>query len=401
MTAADPFLFLLGSRKSIERIAGSRIALWIGALLVITAGIARNYDHLLLTQQFEWIYGPFLMSLFSAILMFFSLSVGVNVDRCWREFGVFVSFFWLTAPCAWLYAIPVESFTDILTATKWNVAFLAIVSLWRVFLITRVVSVLTGARTIQILCCILIPASVEMGIGSFFKGISLVGIMSGVRLPPHHVWLKNVSQFIVFGSICSFIIACSVGSILSLKTTERKGIHLARPSTDDGRGVFSFAFAAMAVWLAIAWVLQPSVQRKHDLDKLIRAENWTQAIEFASRHQPDDFPPAYEFPPGSYGRDDTAGRLLAAMTGNEPAWLTEIWMDQWCTTFDLMIMPRSIDQELIRTLAEKYPEFKRKIESRVEDLRRPDTGESGWEKEWLSVLESTLNSPSKQPGETK
>jgi hypothetical protein len=129
MRPADLLLFLVGHRGAIERIAASRAALGIGALLVLTAGIARNYDHLDLLRAPEWFLAPFLVSMFSGTIVFASaywlLALGA-VGKVAPQYLTFLSLFWLTAPCAWLYAIPVESSTDLLTATRFNVGFLAI-----------------------------------------------------------------------------------------------------------------------------------------------------------------------------------------------------------------------------------------------------------------------------------
>jgi len=46
MKATDIFLFLVGHDGAIRRIAGSWWSLLVAALLVITGGISRNYDHL-------------------------------------------------------------------------------------------------------------------------------------------------------------------------------------------------------------------------------------------------------------------------------------------------------------------------------------------------------------------
>ena len=166
---ADLFLYLLGNRGAIERIAASRWGLWAGALLVASAGLARNYDHLFLLAEPEWILGPFGMSLFSAVLIWFMLWAGISFECAGKKgpaFRTFLTLFWLTAPCAWLYAIPAERFTDLLGATQWNFAFLIIVSVWRVALIVRAATVLTGAGVGRVMAFVLLPACVEMHFAS-------------------------------------------------------------------------------------------------------------------------------------------------------------------------------------------------------------------------------------------
>ncbi len=57
MRPSDLFLYLFGHRGAIGRIAGSRDSWAVGALLVITAGMARNYDHFYLPWQPEAFLG--------------------------------------------------------------------------------------------------------------------------------------------------------------------------------------------------------------------------------------------------------------------------------------------------------------------------------------------------------
>src|SRR5690606_8513539 len=63
----------------------------------------------------------------------------------WQLYRRFLSLYWLTAPLAWLYAIPVEQFLTAGDATQSNLSLLGIVSLWRVMLMIRVVYVLFGS----------------------------------------------------------------------------------------------------------------------------------------------------------------------------------------------------------------------------------------------------------------
>ena len=64
----------------------------------------------------------------------------------WRSFRSFLGVFWLTAPFAWLYSIPYERFTGPLTTAKINLWTLLLVSILRVSLMVRIVSVLANLR---------------------------------------------------------------------------------------------------------------------------------------------------------------------------------------------------------------------------------------------------------------
>ena len=88
----------------------------------------------------------------------------------WSKWGFFMGLFWMTAPVAWLYALPVERFCDAMTAAKVNLILLAVVSLWRVLLIARVVQCLTGARYFAVLLWVLFAAAVEILVVILFGG---------------------------------------------------------------------------------------------------------------------------------------------------------------------------------------------------------------------------------------
>ena len=191
----DPLLILTGNRGSIMRLAGSSHTLLLGAILIITAGLARNYDHLYLLKEWQWLYGPYIASVLSSLIIFFFGCMKHIRQKAKHPYLTFLSLYWMTAPCAWIYAIPIESFTDIVTATKWNIAFLAIVSVWRVLLVARYLSVMSGERFIQSFVRITWTAATIMSITSFFKGIELVGIMGGVELSDHEEILKSAANF--------------------------------------------------------------------------------------------------------------------------------------------------------------------------------------------------------------
>lgn len=85
MRPADIPLFLIGNRGAIERLAATRHAWVTGAILVLTAGIARNYDHLDLLYQPEWFIGPFAASLVSIGFIFLCLTTTLFYsDENWK-----------------------------------------------------------------------------------------------------------------------------------------------------------------------------------------------------------------------------------------------------------------------------------------------------------------------------
>ncbi|MCP5536083.1 MAG: hypothetical protein H7A51_07575 [Akkermansiaceae bacterium] len=341
MHPKDIFLYLIGNRAAIERIAGSWWSLLIGAILVVTSGIARNYDHLDLLRNPEWLYGPFLASLCTSLIVFISVKsllrlYGPQVKVKRRQYFSFLCLYWMTAPCAWLYGIPVESCTDLVTATRWNIAFLAIVSVWRVALITRSLSVVTHASHALCLLAVLIPSAIIMCIGSFFKGLSLVGIMGGVRLPPHTELLREATSFTMVASFWLAVVAIIIALTGSSKFRRASAPLPWRTEKPPGRCILTSAML-LAMGAGISIPTQQQVQRNHRLTQLIKDARYTEAIQYASQFNQGDFSTIHYLPPDPYlpfphGNRNAYRNLLANLRGSEPAWLIDTWTAQYAET---------------------------------------------------------------------
>ena len=393
MRAADPFLYLLGHRGAIERIAATRHAWMVGAILVLSAGIARNYDHLDLLREPEWFIGPFVASAVSVVFIYLCIAGRLKLDAVGNyhtQWGTFLTLAWLTAPCAWLYGIPVESMTDIITATKWNIAFLAIVSLWRVALMTRAVAVLTGVRTTRALVLVLAPAAFEMMVGSVFGSRSLVQIMGGVRLPPHTELLHQSGQFAVEASFWVFLLSvwlCWRIKGVALTPLDRPGTgKLPRPA-------IALALASLAAWALAALPFHGNIVNRDRLKQLVNSKKFPEAVAFASSKTRADFPPDHYLPPAPDGWSFPLD-LLDALPADAPGWLREEWMGNAVEAF---VLKRGIRSDIWEELLESHPAVAAGVKARAEELRsRP---ERSWdERNWLRHFDQ-LGGPAKSPGE--
>lgn len=111
MRSVDLLDFILGDREAIERLAANRSSLLVGAIFVLMTTVAREHDELDLTQALRpWIVG---LVLSAAVAVVLYLIVRVVLRERWSgterpDLGVMIAMVWLTAPVAWLYAIPVE-----------------------------------------------------------------------------------------------------------------------------------------------------------------------------------------------------------------------------------------------------------------------------------------------------
>src|SRR5690606_29398394 len=123
--------YLLGRGTAIRELAENRATIWVGIILVLLTSIIRNYDQtFILEKPFFWLFGALLFSLVSGTWLYlivytgFVRSAAADADgvkpEFWGRWRTFMGLFWMTAPVAWLYAIPVERFFDSLTAAKAN-----------------------------------------------------------------------------------------------------------------------------------------------------------------------------------------------------------------------------------------------------------------------------------------
>lgn len=377
MRLSDLFLYLFGNRGAIERIAATRHAWIIGTILVLSAGIARNYDHLDLLRQPQWFIGPFAASMVSICFIFLWISVPLKLrsaGRYWRQFGTFLALAWMTAPCAWIYGIPVESMTDIMTATKWNIAFLGIVAFWRVAIMVRAVSVLAEVSWLRALPLVLAPAALEAMLGSIFQGLSLVGIMGGIRLPPHTQVLVNAANFTTIASFWLFI-------TLFIATFFVKGVAqkpLSRPTSAAPRVMLPAAILMFLAWVAIAIPLQPQISNRFRLQQMLDDRDFPDAIAFASGKTRRDFPRHHYLPPEPSGYFPL--ELLEDLPPEAPAWLREEWITGAIES--LKMSQFHLRDEWRKTLL-RYPEIAIAIARHAEELRSRSRSLTEEEARWL------------------
>src|SRR4051812_42796131 len=156
-----------------------------------------------------WLIGPLVFSFFSGSFLYgllirgFAKSHLPPENRNETRWATFMALFWLTAPIAWLYALPVERVLDPYRAAQANIALLSIVSLWRVLLMSRVLAVLLNIPFPRALGWVLVAAALEVILvlffGSLFGGsISrhILASMAGMRNAPEEMLLTSVLGFV-------------------------------------------------------------------------------------------------------------------------------------------------------------------------------------------------------------
>ena len=265
----DLFLFLLGDRESIRRVVHSPWSLLIGMFFVWTAGIARHYDLHELHSVTKWIWAPFLVAVVSSLLVFFFVFLcilafsGKRTPNFFAQYASFYGAFLMTAPIAWLYAIPIEQFfdSDPLRSAQGNILLLAIVSLWRVVLTIRLVQVITKAPVWKIIFGVMFPLAVITFFASIVKSLDVVGIMGGAELTPTQEFKSAAYDMIIVASFWIGIVAL-VGICCPMGKEQRGRGFFTWKKGDAPKGALGAAALLLLAWIGIAFPFQRSTEMR-------------------------------------------------------------------------------------------------------------------------------------------
>jgi hypothetical protein len=333
MRPRDGFLYLLGHRESIQAVASSRASIPTGAVLVLLTAIARNYDQTHLTENpFRWLFGSLLFSFVSGAWLY-AVAYGGFARRWmapwtdeprarfWSGWAGFLGLFWMTAPIAWLYAVPVERFLGDVPAARANVALLAVVSLWRVLLISRVLSVLCRVHLFFTLGWVLVAAAVEvLGVTLFGGGIAkqIMASMGGMRNSPAEEVLLGAMGTAFTGALLVAPVA-AIASLLCRPAETPAALPEPQPGSLPWKGLLAWT----AAWVAIAWVPQRELSNSVHYERLVRRQEWRAALDYLGARPPGDFAPARPLAPKPFEREifTDLPPLLGAARATDPAWV--------------------------------------------------------------------------------
>lgn len=296
--------FLLGRRDAILSLAACRQTLWLGLMLVFSAALAREYDGEDLLHEPWHLLLPLVASLVTSFILFGLISLvawcrHAGFSGFWSRYRKFLGLYWMTAPLAWMYAIPVERFLSAGDATTTNLNLLAIVSLWRVLLMTRIVSVLLSAPYWQAFCLVMLFAdTVALALVSQID-VQVFAIMGGVRLTEAEAALAGAKILVsLFGTL-----SWPIWLIASLALTSRRWAPWvwSRVSTASSpvfpKTVWSVATVAVLLGLApLPWT-QSEQQRRGAAERAFRAGRYDNMLATMSAYGRDEFPPHWDPPP--------------------------------------------------------------------------------------------------------
>ena len=318
---------MLGRQEAVRKVATTQYLFWVACGLVVTAGLARNYDHHLLLEEPMWILGPFGMAFFSSFLIFGFIRLvcripfkGRNGGEPFCNYNAWMRCFFMTAPLAWLYGIPYENFMPILPATQVNFATLLLVSLWRVYIMGQVTRSLFGIPPLVAYSAMLFPASVEMMFGSFNKTLNLVGIMGGMRISESDEFLAGATGFV---TIVSFWLAIASLLLLLCCVAKGKGEAFAEEvKRPFSKGIIWLTGSALTVFLVAAVIYQPKLAIMKELRKAVHGKEMDRVVEILQETPESAFPKGHDIF-ASYYDSLQLKRPILEREAELPAWAVE------------------------------------------------------------------------------
>ncbi|OAI45598.1 hypothetical protein AYO44_12710 [Planctomycetaceae bacterium SCGC AG-212-F19] len=328
-------LYLIGNRQAILELAADRRALWVGALFVLSAGLARDYDGEDLVHDPWHLLLPYAASLLTSLLLFgitwvpgvLKAAPGPSLPTAFRSF---LGLFWLTAPLAWLYGIPYERWLTPLEATQANLITLGIVAAWRVYLMIRVVSVLMGFRAWQACFLVLFLADAEALLALWFVPRPIIPIMGGIRMTESEFLVARVGDTVQAIALLTLLLWI-IGAIVATASSKPAWQAPMDEPKQSGKGLIVMALGALTFWLALLPFTQPEQFLRRRVENALKEGRIAEALAEMSAHQRSDFPPHWDPPPRSgYGETTpSVGAVMAEIRKAPPApWVAEVFEEK-------------------------------------------------------------------------
>ncbi len=338
MNASVLPMYLLGSRRAILEVARTPSAVLCGILFTVSAGLAREYDGEDLLHEPWQVLRPLAASLLSGTLLFVIVH-GAALARRDRSaaapprfldaYRSFMGLFWMTAPLAWLYALPYERFLEPAGAVAANLWTLAIVATWRVLLISRAVGVTYVLRPVPAFFLVMLFADAVVFAAVSLVPTPIIDVMGGIRHSPEDALLSEVAFSVSVLSVLSAPVWL-VGALAGLRWLRPTWAAWREPlSTSGSRGMLVMAAASILAWApALAWC-QPEQIHSRQVERLLCGGEVAAALLAMSARGRTDFPPHWDPPPRlgyRYAEPDLA-EIRAAMRAQWPAeWVAEIYL---------------------------------------------------------------------------
>jgi hypothetical protein len=308
--------FLFGTRRGIFSVAACRHAAWLGLVFVISAGFAREYDGEDLLHEPWHLALPLAASLLTSFLLFLLLEAafaegypGRGKWRCFlSRYAAFLGLYWMTAPLAWLYAVPVERFLDAPDAVRVNLSVLGIVSAWRVALMTRAVSVIYARSGVAAFFVVMLFADTVALAVFWLTPLPILRVMGGIRLTESEQVIQATGFMVRILGAATWLIWLVGALVVMARSRGRQPEQPYNPSAlatsrhPVSRGLWVLAAASLLIWAPILPLTQGEQINRRHVETELRKGRIAGAIQFMSQRAREDFPPHWDPPPrAGYG----------------------------------------------------------------------------------------------------
>jgi len=329
--------FLLGNRHATHCIASNPQWLRFGAMFVLIAGFAREYDQDYLIAKPYLLALPFVASLIASFVIhipvyFFAFRRRSDRPSLLESYRSFLQVFWATAPLALFYAIPYESFLDEFQAVQANLLTLALVSIWRVILIIRASSVLYGISMISACWPVLLFADIAMLVGILSSPRPLLSIMGGTGDGGAQGLIMMANQGAMVWGVFSLPVLFIATLSAFFMTEPRGGDLLFCPRKKDAsRPPIRWAWCILLAFVPVLILSQLKQRRAYDVEQYLRNGKIDRALAMMSEFDRVDFPAVFDPRPRPiFGEDDPdiLDVVDAIDLAQAPKWVTELYHDK-------------------------------------------------------------------------
>ena len=327
MTAKDVLGYQFGNAESIRRVAGSKYLLPVGTLLVLITSIPRNYDQTFIGEVPWWPLIPLVSSFVSGSFVFYVLKHGFIKEadgKFSRKYWMFLGLFWKTAPIAWLYGIPVERWMTARSAAVANLWLMGIVSIWRVALFSRVMSVIYEVPWLRTGGWVLLAASLEVAAVLFFSGFGeAIGRgMAGMRNSPEQNLIIGVLGTVFWTAVIAVPLLLIV--LKSALRFPEKAKIAELPECNKTPWLLLLCIAV--IWGALAILPQQELAKEWKYRALLEGRKPGEALAYLNTLEAKDWPPARSFRPDPYEFEvwRLFPDLMEQVNGSEKPWVQEL-----------------------------------------------------------------------------
>jgi len=342
LTVGTLFKYLIGRKSAIQEIASDRKSLLIGFMFCLSTALARHYDGKYLVREPWFLLAPAGASILTSSILFilFYLATCVRARQVLPDivscYLSFLGLYWMTAPLAWLYGIPYERFLNEVHAAQANIWTLALVSVWRVLLISRVAAVLTPSSFFSAFAKIAVPAFALFYAGIAYARMPLIDFMGGVRVPPSVEPVASAYLFVLFFGFFALVLGGFVW-LVSLfdpaRNSTLEGFRVRRQPS-SAKGLLALSIIVIVGFGAALPITQREQRLRYEVEKDLKNNRIDQALNVLTSHHRSEFPPQWTPPPwpeyGDGARNPSLVEIVKALQARRdvPGWLQSVYKEK-------------------------------------------------------------------------